>query len=464
MVLLSFLILGASFILLGRTFLVSDKKEDMTANAEAAARAAGAMSVSGELNGWDLRVIISSMSRSSGNHIFICDRDGRVVSCSDAEMPCGHIGKNVSEQTMETLRAEGELDQITMLDGFYSGPYYVIAKPIPDMLSDGGEALGYVFVGHNSSGLVEAWSAFIMVFFAVAMAVLILALALSYYMSKRQAKPINEMAAAATRFAHGNFSVRVEEEEDRDDEIGALTQAFNKMADSLEAAEEQRREFIANVSHELKTPMTAIAGFADGILDGTIPPESQAKYLATISSETKRLARLVRRMLDLSPLQSKSLAELRSQDFDVNELLLKTLLNFENKINGKNLDVNAQLPESGVRVLGDEDAINQVVYNLLDNAVKFAEPGSELSVSLWKQDGKAFVCIKNKGETIAHEDIKRIFDRFHKTDRSRSMDRDGVGLGLYIVKTIIDQHGEEIWVTSDNGITSFTFTLTTKGQ
>jgi len=286
-------------------------------------------------------------------------------------------------------------------------------------------------------------------------------LILSFITSRRQSKPIHEMARAARRFAHGDFSVRVSGAE-REDEIGALAASFNQMAESLEQSDARRSDFLANVSHELKTPMTSISGFADGILDGTIPQESQRQYLETISSETKRLNRLVRRMLELSRIQSRSVSEIRSQSFDMGELMVETLIVFEKKITDKKLDVAVEIPDDAINVCGERDAINQVIYNLLENAVKFAHPGTELSLSLFKQGGKAYVSVKNRGDTIPTEDLNLIFDRFHKSDRSRSMDRDGVGLGLYIVKTIIGSHGEDIAVTSRDGVTEFVFSMTMK--
>ena len=196
---------------------------------------------------------------------------------------------------------------------------------------------------------------------------------MSLVTSKRLAKPLDEMAAAARKFAHGDFSVRVTQEEGAD-ELASLTAAFNNMADSLQRSEQMRNEFIANVSHELKTPMTTIAGFADGILDGTIPKEQEEKYLTTIADETRRLSRLVRQMLDLSRMQTKGADLTRRRDFDVNELIISTLLNFETRAEEKGLDVDLQLPEVHMMVTADPDAITQVLYNLLDNAVKFADP------------------------------------------------------------------------------------------
>ena len=194
-------------------------------------------------------------------------------------------------------------------------------------------------------------------------------------------------------------------------------------------------------------------------LDGTIPPDKEAGALKTISAETRRLSRLVRRMLDLSRLQSAENVTAQEQ-FDVSEVLLRVLVSLEGKINARRLDVDTQLPDGPVMVWGDPDAITQVCYNLLDNAIKFSTEGTALGIGIAAKSGKAQVSIRNHGETIAPQELPLLFDRFHKTDRSRSVDREGVGLGLYIVKTILDNHKENISVTSENGVTEFTFTLT----
>ena len=294
---------------------------------------------------------------------------------------------------------------------------------------------------------------------------MMIALLLSLVTSKRMAQPLDEMAVAAKKFAHGDFSARVTDD-GRTDEVGALISAFNTMADSLETSEQRRNAFIANVSHELKTPMTTIAGFADGILDGTIPKDQEDKYLATIADETRRLSRLVRSMLDMSRLESTGEDLTRRREFDISEKIVGTIpKDQEDKYlatiaDDKQLDVDLQLPEDSMQVLADPDAITRVLYNLMDNAVKFAAPGSTLCVSLWKSEGKAYISVRDHGETIPPDDLPFIFDRFHKSDRSRSLDRDGVGLGLYLVKSILDAHGEDITVTSRDGVTEFVFTLT----
>lgn len=457
MVIASFFIVAAAFVVLCRSFVINDKREAMSSNAQEIVRVARTISQDGEgLSSWDLRMYLTSVARITGNHVFITDSEGTVMSCSDIEVICEHIGRQMSMQTMIALHSNGELNILTDLNGFYPVTHYVIATPIT--LRPDSEPVGYVFIGSDSSTIMDAWGTFVIVFYATTVAVLLVAVIMAYFTSKHQAKPINQMVSAAHSFARGDFSARIEDD-GREDEIGELTHSFNAMAEALEVAEQQRQEFISNVSHELKTPMTAISGFADGILDGTIPPESQNQYLSTISSETKRLARLVRRMLDVSQLQASTPSKLHRSEFDVSELLLRTLLNFEQKINQKGLDVDVQIPEERMMVLADEDAINQVIYNLLDNAIKFAEQGTVIGLSLWKQGGRAYTAVRNTGETIPESELPLIFDRFHKTDRSRSQDRDGVGLGLYIVKSIINNHDQDIFVTSKDGVTEFVFTL-----
>ena len=456
-VMLSFIFLGAVFIGIGQNMTLRERQETLDANAQELARLSSAYTLDGKLSDLTLRVVLSAISRVSGNHCFLCDEQGLIISCSDAEVNCGHIGKRVDGQIISQMSSGSGYSAITSLSGLYSDSYYVAARPI---VSYSGTTLGYVFVGANTGSIVRVWHSLMGVFLITAILIMALTLVISYVSAVRQAKPVNEMSAAAIRFAHGDFSARVGV--GGDDEVGALAAAFNNMADYLERSEKQRSDFLANVAHELKTPMTTISGFADGILDGTIPPESQRRYLETISSETKRLNRLVRRLLDVSRIQYEGPEQLRRKFFDASELLLQVLIVFEKKITDKQLEVNAMVPEDAIIVLGDADSINQVIYNLLENAIKFAAPGSELGIAIFKQNGKAYISIKNQGPTIPAGELALIFDRFHKTDKSRSMDRDGVGLGLYIVKSILTNHGEDIVVTSKDGVTEFVFSLTLK--
>ena len=399
----------------------------------------------------------STIGASTNQHIFIVNPSGYIITCSDSAVFCEHIGKRLDESVTAILPQSGTVASLGTLGGFYASEHYTVISA----LTDDGALLGHLFVSKDTVTALSIWETILPLFFFISLIVLCLALIFSYASSKYFAKPLRDMADAARRFGRGELNVRVEPT-DSTDEIGELTEAFNSMADSLEQSETKRREFIANVSHELKTPMTTISGFADGILDGTIPPESEKKYLQIISSETKRLARLVRSMLELSRLQAKDRATLLKSSFDISEQLRLTLITFADKIDQKHLEVVFNVPEEAIKVLGDVDAITQVIYNLLDNAIKFSRENSPLTISLWKDSKKAYVSIRNCGSTIPEAEIPLLFDRFHKSDRSRSQDRDGVGLGLYIVKTILTNHGEDIAVTSRQGVTDFVFTLALK--
>lgn len=456
LVFFSFAIIGTAFFFLGRSYLINSTRERMISSADEVVRSALALSKQESLSSWNLRLTISPIANVTSSHIFICDQDGLVLSCSDLALYCTkHQGKQLDPSVIQAVSSGSEFDGMTTLMGFYSEQQYVVAKPIVS----GDETLGYVFVASDGMNIMDNWQAFLGVVLAVAIAVVLVAILMSLVYSKKMAEPLDELTLAARKFALGDFSVRVKTKEARDDEIGTLIESFNSMADSLEQSDNKRQEFIANVSHELRTPMTTIAGFADGILDGTIPREQADKYLHKIADETRRLSRLVRSMLNLSQAESDAVDLSKRSRFDLSELLLQCLLSFESRAKDKNLDVDPQLPEDPIEVFAERDSITQVIYNLTDNAMKFAAPGSTITIRLYKKGVKAYVSIKNVGEPIPEDDLPYIFDRFHKSDRSRSMDKDGVGLGLYLVKKIINSHGEEVAVSSRDGVTVFVFTL-----
>ena len=457
MVSVCFLLIAFSFVLIGRNYIISEYRSDMEASAKEVSRAASAIAAGDELNSLALSMSLSSISNSTGNHIFITNSKGLVVNCSDRAPVCRHLGLRISEDIIAHMESVGYINQISSFENLYPDSRYTVALPINGYSRQ--ENIGYVFVTNSVENMLGAWSAFLSMAALISFLVFFMALAIALIYSKRMAQPLDEIAEASRKFARGDFSVRVKQVEDPDDEMGALIDSFNKMADSLEKSEARRSEFFANVSHELRTPMTTISGFADGILDGTIPHEEAQKYLVSIRDETRRLSRLVRDMLDISQMKAKVAEPGRRSAFDLTELVLQTLLSFESRANSKKLDVDPQLPENHMMVMADKDAITQVIYNLLDNAVKFAESGSCITLRLYKDNGKAYVSVKNCGESIPEDDLPFIFDRFHKSDRSRSMDKTGVGLGLYLVKTIINSHDEDIAVRSENGVTEFVFTL-----
>jgi signal transduction histidine kinase len=271
------------------------------------------------------------------------------------------------------------------------------------------------------------------------------------------------MSRAVKTMAVGQYDVRVRVY--GRDEVAELAAAFNQMAESLENLERMRNSFVANVSHDLRTPMTTISGFVDGILDGVIPPEQQKHYLTVVSGEVRRLSRLVTALLDVSRLQAGD-RKFDMKPFDICEMGRQILISFEQKIDSKGLDVEFECDEDNMYVLADMDAIHQILYNICDNAVKFSSERGKLKMSFtWSAGGlgrpyKAVVTVYNEGQGIPAEDIPFVFERFYKSDKSRGLDKTGVGLGMFISKTIIEAHGETISVDSEYGkYCAFTFTL-----
>jgi len=458
-VFLSFSLLSAVFTLLSYRYVIEEKKDSMLHNAQYISEFTATYLEQGNIQDGFFRLYVASLAQISGAHVMLCETDGRVVFATDGSPRTYQYDRDVPNLLLRHVSERGSYMGMTNLDGLYSESRFLAAVPVTAKVGPALLTRGLVLVSTSAGGVSQLWRAMSNIFFFTAVAVLAFSVVAGSISTARQTRPLNEIAEAARKFGHGDFSVRIRGYEQRRDEVGALAEAFNNMAGSLEKTESQRNEFIANVSHELKTPMTTIAGFADGILDGTIPPERERESLQVIASETRRLSRLVRQMLDLSRLRALEEKNPVQERFDISEIMLRVLVSLEGKISAAGLDVQTDIPEQPVMVWGDPDGVTQVCYNLLDNAAKFAPAGSDITVKVTAREGKAYISVANLGETIPEEELPLLFDRFHKTDHSRSRDRDGVGLGLYIVKTILGTMKENITVTSKDGETEFTFTL-----
>ncbi len=458
MVLLTMLLLGMSFFAISYTYTVAEKRGEMRERAQLIADLSVRYINNDPMEDLSqddvLRSMTSVAAMMSDANFLICNQDGYVVLTTDENL----VGKVVSipqEITGEILTEDGDYEGRSNLGELYEKKQFVVGVP---MVSDD-QPVGMVISVMDGTKLMGMWRSFIALFSMTAGIVLLISFLASSITSMRQIQPIQEMVQATRAYADGNFDIRMMDS-GRDDEISELANSFNLMADSLAETERQRRDFIANVSHELKTPMTTIAGYTDGILDGTIPAEREKQYLQIISDESHRLSRLVRRMLDISRLQSQ---EMKKERFDLCESMRISLLSMEQKIIDRELDVTADIPDAPVFVEGDNELITQVIYNLLENATKFAIPDSTLYLGLVTNSDKAIVTVRNTGSTIPAEEIPLLFERFHKSDKSRSVDKDGYGLGLYVVKTILDQHKEKISVSSVDGVTEFSFTVQLAG-
>lgn len=457
-ILCSILILGASFRVFIQKYVQSENQKSLYQSAEAVAELASAYESIGDLeNNWEFHINLSFAAEAAGTDTVICDETGVVILCSCSEFRCEHLGLQVPQTFVDQVIQEGKTADAGILQGLYDDSRSVVSIPIISQAD--GVASGIVIASTGQTQVVGVIRQMTDIFLMTGAVVLLLAVIACSALMRRTSQPLKDLAGAARRFGHGNLDARVELDEHNPAEIEELAVAFNNMADSLEKSEQQRKEFIANVSHELKTPMTTIAGFMDGMLDGTIPPEQHRHYMQIVSDEVRRLSRMVRGMLDISRLQDQTIPEEKKTVFDLCEAAGQVLVSFEQKITQKQLDVQVDMPDEATYTLADADSITQVIYNLMDNAVKFCQQGGTLGLKIQPEDKKIFVSVSNTGLTIPENELSRIFDRFHKTDKSRSIDRDGVGLGLYIVKTIICSHGEDISVTSRDGLTVFTFSL-----
>ena len=342
----------------------------------------------------------------------VVDNDYKVVASSVRSL----VGQTLHESVRDKITgAKGEYFSVDNFGGLYTSRQYTVGVP----MESGDVRLGYVFMSTSAQSMNAYVTDNLQVFFLSALGVLTLTFIVLYALTYRMVRPLRQMAAATRAFGEGDFSVRVPVE--GKDEVAELAAALNSMAVSLSSVEGMRRSFVANVSHELKTPMTTIAGFIDGILDGTIPGEKRAYYLKIVSDEVKRLSRLVKSMLDLSRIDNGQL-KLTPVQFDLTEVACNTLLSFEQRIENKKITVVDLEDCQREDVTADYDLIGQVVYNLLDNAV-----------------------------FISAREMPHIFERFYKSDTSRGLDKNGVGLGLYIVKTVISLHHGEIKVRSVEG-------------
>lgn len=300
-------------------------------------------------------------------------------------------------------------------------------------------------------------SIFRQVFFPLLISVGIAALLVSI-LARHIVRPVKDISHASRELARGNLDFRVTPS--TDDEIGELAVAFNKMAEEIKLQDGLRNAFIGNVSHELRTPLAAVQGFLQGVLDGTIEDQDRCKYLEIALSETKRMSTMISDFMNLAKIESGKFP-MEFSEFDINELLRRCILMFEQQIEAKKLEVEVSLDEGKTMVWADEDRISQVITNLVDNAVKFSFEGGLLRIWTKTEGNKILVSISDTGEGIPKEDQASIFERFYKVDKSHSRSKPGAGIGLSIVKRIIAQHGEKIWLKSAPGTgTAFSFTLT----
>ncbi len=382
-------------------------------------------------------------------NLVLADNEGRFVFSASGgrndQIALYGNGDRIPASIMEKLDENTEIYDSKNLDGMCRIRCYTYAKVITTQT---GKPVGYIIasmpITMHLQGFMLKMSRLCL---TASIPVLILACIVCYGVAEQIAKPLRLAANAAQQFGKGDFTARLPV--DSDDEIGVLMREMNIMGQSLAANDSIQRSFVANVSHELKTPMTSISGFVDGILDGTIPKSKERYYLQLVSEEVKRLSRLVRSMLNLSKIEAGEM-QLNKTEFNILDTVIQVVLSFEDRIEQNNIEIRG-LDIEPVYVSADEDLIHQVLYNLIENAVKFTNERGYIAFDIYRRGSMVYVGVQNSGVGLTKNELENVFKRFYKSDRSRGLDKTGFGLGLYIVRSIVATHGGEVEVESIEG-------------
>lgn len=405
-----------------------------------------------------IRSSVESLASMNNVAVIVTDRIGNTVFSSIPAELRYHGNMHLPQEAMHRLSHESTSAGLRMSDlyGFYPGAGINSAVAIRDA---NGIVDGIVLVSAPASKVESFVHGLIQTLILSFIWITIAAVVISIFISERIVSPLKAMEKAAKGVAVGNYDTKIPEK-GVDSEIADLAAAFNEMSKEVKEKEIAQRNFLGSVSHDMRTPMTSIAGFVDGILDGTIPEEKHEYYLKIVSAETHRLSRLVNSLLDITRIQSGE-TKFNKTEFDICELLRIILISMEQKINEKNLEVEFDTCREKCMVYADSDGINRVAYNLIHNAIKFTDHGGTLKIGIEEyKNGKYLIYVYNTGKGMKKDELPYIFDRFYKSDPSRGLDKTGVGLGLFIVKTILTAHGETVWAESEENVYSrFNFTL-----
>lgn len=467
LILVAFLILGIALMSFLASFLQTQTLNTLTESAtsisEMTAHLVNSSMASKNPQGaaMTLYKTIETLSESGGSDVFICNQYGSVIVCRDMMSPefefsnsvlCEkHSSILITKSYIEKVR-DGTFSEISTLGTVYEKAHAVAMSPI----LIGGSFVGFTVASAPVSGNIMTYLSRILTMFLFAASItLIIITIVLFILTDRLAKPIRQLETATRCYASGDFSYKVPELSSND-ELAELIREFNAMAVSLSELENSRRSFVANVSHEFKTPMTTIGGFINGILDGTIPPEKQEHYLGIVASEVKRLSKMVNMMMNISKIESGN-ADLKIEQFDVSPKIVSTFLGFEQLISEKNIEVLGLDDLSPAVIHADSAMLDQVIYNIIDNAVKFTNNGGKIIANTADDKKYVYFSITNSGKGIPKTDINRIFERFYKVDKSRSTDVKSTGLGLYLVKSIVELLGGQITAESEpDNFTRFT--------
>ena len=398
-----------------------------------------------------LQESLALISETSSTVVLFTDPGGAIRMCSGGA-GCPNVGAVLPASVLQAA-ADGDFFETGTLGGLFTSPYYSAGGPVRQA---DGALLGYVFAS-TSAGSLNIFVGDMFSSFVLAAGLMLLASSvLAIFFTTRLTTPLRRISEAARKFGGGDFSVRVPV--DGDDEVAQLAVTFNNMARNLETIDSSRASFMGNIAHELRTPMTSIKGFIDGMLDGTIPDELRQHYLGLVSQEVGRLTRLIQNMLDISKLEAGEY-RVNAQSYDVWESLTGVVFSAEQRVEELGVEIQGLAPQKTI-VYADPDLVYQVVYNLFDNALKFTPKGGYIRFSVQKAGGFVTVSVENSGQGISAEALPFVFERFYKEDKSRGLNTRGSGLGLHICKVLIGLSGGKIWAESEEGrFCRFSFTL-----
>lgn len=407
----------------------------------------------GDITPQQVNELVTIISEYIKSDIWLTDSNGYVYAVSNTEHK-GFILKQVFVKELEKLRLGHTFEITGPYEGISDKSVRIYGTPIRN---EEGIFRGSIILYNSTEELSESMQRIYEIIWISAIFAIILSYIVIYYFSQKIIiKPLAEINSVARKISNGDVDQRVYIKSN--DEIGELAQSLNFMADSVEKVEKNRREFISNVSHEIRSPITSIKGFISGILDGVIPEEKEKYYLSIAYEEIQRLTRLVNDLLDMSAIEAGEFS-LRIMEVDINEVIRLTVIKNETRIKDKKASVDVRFDEDNLFVAGDKDRLVQVITNLLDNSIKYVNEGGKIKISSKTKGKKVFISVFNDGPQIEKEDLKYIWNRFYKADKARTA-KDSTGLGLSIVRNIITQLQEDIWVENkDNGV-YFTFTLT----
>lgn len=393
---------------------------------------------------------IDALDAYIGANIWIINPSGRMILNSREDF---HLDKEIIIENFDPTLTAGSYYSIDQFSSYFEEPVMSVFAPITSDY----KVKGYVVIHYSLSQLQKECDGILNISYILLIMLFLLSLIILIFFSEMVYVPLRKITEATEQYASGNMHYELSV--DSEDEMGYLAATLSYMAGEIARSEDDQKKFIANVSHDFRSPLTSIRGYLEAMLDGTIPPELHEKYLAIVLNETERLTKLTNSLLTLNNLNMKGMM-LNCTDFDINHIIRNVAATFEGTCKSKSIIIDLVLTGESMFVYADVDKIQQVLYNLTDNAIKFSHHNSIIKLETTEKHNKVFISVKDSGIGIPKEELKLIWDRFYKSDSSRGKDKKGTGLGLSITKEIIQAHKEHINVISTLGEgTEFIFSL-----